>query len=347
MSLPTVSVIIPTYNRKDSLLRTLRSLAQQTYPTERFEVIVVDDGGSDGTEGVSRRDFPFALHYVRQDNQGATVARNTGASASSGEILTFVDDDIQLHPQTLERLLAVKVDQRTIPLGALATPSAIGGTSVFAGLNQTDHVAEMMGADVTELPFQECMTGLLSVRREDFVALGGFQDPTGGWPNWDDVDFGYRAHLAGYRLIRVWSAVAEHWDHALVDLRSACFRWERAGHSGAALLQRYPELANHIPMFDDKAPIIWLRDPPTRILRKLARQVASSRTTMWAMEHAEPVVERHAPGSTVLKLLYRWIISGHIYRGYREGLRDIARCVASVEKAVETYRQRPSERPGT
>jgi hypothetical protein len=76
-------------------------------------------------------------------------------------------------------------------------------------------------------------------------------------------------------------------------------------------------------MFRDKGPIAWREDPPALILRKLARQVISSRPAMWAMEHAVPFLERHAPGSQLLVLLYRWIISGYIYRGYRDGLREL------------------------
>jgi hypothetical protein len=168
------------------------------------------------------------------------------------------------------------------------------------------------------------MTGLLCVWRKDFLDLGMFQDPTGGWPNWDDVDFGYRAHQAGYQLERVYSAVAEHWDYALADWRKACQRWQKAGYSGARLFERYPALVNHIPMFCDKGPIAWKEDSLGLILRKLARQATSSRLVMWMMESLVPILEHLAPTANGLRLLYRWIISGYIYRGYRAGLHELA-----------------------
>ena len=321
MTLPTVSVIIPTYNRKDSLLRTLESLARQTYPADRFEVIVVDDGGTDGTASITECAFPFALRYLRQENQGATVARNHGASQSRAPFLVFVDDDMNLHPTTLERLVGQQQPQ-TVVLGNLITPREIIEGSVFARAASIDQDKQEV---VEEISFQNCMTGLLCLYREEFLHMGGFQDPTGGWPNWDDVDFGYRAYQAGYHLIRVHDALAEHWDYALSDWRSACQRWQRAGHSGARLFIRYPELRTQLPMFQDKGPIAWRQDSPSLILRKLARQIASSRLVMGGMEHVIPLLERHAPHSTALRLLYRWIVSGYIYRGYREGLRALAR----------------------
>jgi len=321
---PLVSVIIPTFNRKDSVRRTLESLTEQTYPTEQFEVIVVDDGGSDDTSSIVDHNFPFTLCYLRQKNQGATAARNTGARRSRGRILVFVDDDIVLYPRALECLVQKLDIPRSIALGTLITPTAILEKSCFAQSRESDLAEVTDGATMEHVPFEHCITGLLAIRRRDFVSLDKFEDPTGGWPNWDDVRFGYRAHQDGYRLVRAHGAIAEHWDYALASLNSACQRWHNAGHSGAILLNRNPGLKYHIPMLQDKGPIAWRRDSSVLILRKVRRQAASSRVVMWVMERAVTLLERRAPTSGALRLLYRWIVSGYIYRGYRKGLREIA-----------------------
>ena len=68
----SVSVIVPTFNRQESLLRGLECLKQQTYPFDGFEVIVVDDGSTDGTGQLAWTDFPFRVRYYRHENAGAT-----------------------------------------------------------------------------------------------------------------------------------------------------------------------------------------------------------------------------------------------------------------------------------
>src|SRR5262252_4226302 len=105
------SVVIPTFNRSDALLQTLRSLADLDYPADRWEAIVVDDGSGDDTEAVVaqwRESSDVPVRYIKQSNSGAAAARNRGAAAARGRILVFIDNDIvvernflRLHVETL------------------------------------------------------------------------------------------------------------------------------------------------------------------------------------------------------------------------------------------------------
>src|SRR5690242_8167475 len=95
---PFVSVVIPTYNRCESLKRTLEGLARQDYPTIDFEVIVVSDGSTDKTEEVLKTyavAAPFRLRFFTQANSGPSVARNRGVQESTGEVIVFLDDDVE------------------------------------------------------------------------------------------------------------------------------------------------------------------------------------------------------------------------------------------------------------
>jgi glycosyltransferase involved in cell wall biosynthesis len=96
------SVVIPTHNRKDTLRRCLATATGQVYPD--YEVIVVDDGSTDGTGDMVQREFP-QVRYIRQDpNRGPAVARNRGIEVADGEIIAFTDDDCLLPLDFLSRL---------------------------------------------------------------------------------------------------------------------------------------------------------------------------------------------------------------------------------------------------
>ena len=100
----SLSVIIPTYNRKDVLSRSLSALFSQTYKGE-YEIIVINDGSTDGTEKEMKRimkNAPVSLKYFRQKNKGAAAARNVGIKNAEGKILLFIGDDIIPTPNLLE-----------------------------------------------------------------------------------------------------------------------------------------------------------------------------------------------------------------------------------------------------
>ncbi len=318
---PLVSVIIPTYNRESHLRRTLEALAAQSLPAEQFEVWVVDDGSTETSLAIVDRKLPFGLHYLRQDRKGPTAARNLGAEQSYGELLVFLDDDISLAPGSLAALAeACRTAERTVIFGSLIAPAQSPAT-VYARLaGASPPQAETQDHD---LPYFYCLTGLLAIRRDAFFELGEFQDPTGGWPNWDDVDFGYRATQAGYHLRRSAKAVAEHWDYAAASLAAACSRWQRASHSAARLLNKYPQMQTVLPMFTDKRPISWATDSPGLVGRKLARQLLSWPPVVSLLEGLVKVLERYWPKERLLRALYRWIVGAYVFRGYRRGLKEL------------------------
>jgi GT2 family glycosyltransferase len=98
-----VSVIIPTYNHAESLPQTVASILQQTHPP--LEVIIVDDGSVDDTEGVCAG-MPDPVRYIRQENAGVSAARNRGIAEARGEWVALADSDDLWDPGKLEVQLA-------------------------------------------------------------------------------------------------------------------------------------------------------------------------------------------------------------------------------------------------
>lgn len=100
-SQPLVSVIIPTYNRADLVVRALDSVTQQTY--KNLEIIFIDDASTDNTEVVIKAIDDFRIRYIRhQTNEGGAKARNTGIEAATGEYIAFLDSDDVWLPKKIE-----------------------------------------------------------------------------------------------------------------------------------------------------------------------------------------------------------------------------------------------------
>ena len=218
-----------------------------------------------------------------------------------------MDDDIELLPDSLKALEKTLHDHpRAAVVGTLLAPD--DSTAI-----QPDEAA----------PFTDCLTGLLCIWASDFRLVGGFEDPTGGWPNWDDVDFGYRAHQAGLALWRSGRGRGIHHDATAGSTASTAERYYRASHAAARLFRRHPGLERHLPMFDDKGPVDWRHDGPGLAARKLVRQIASARPGLKLLERLERGLSGVAPAAGVTPILRRWIVGGYIYRGYRQGLKEL------------------------
>ncbi len=101
---PLVSVIIPAYNSGPFVRHAVESVFNQTYPCERTEIIVVDDGSTDNTFDVLK-EYRGKILYVRQDNKGIASARNKGMTVAKGEIITFLDADDIWHKERLRKVV--------------------------------------------------------------------------------------------------------------------------------------------------------------------------------------------------------------------------------------------------
>jgi len=106
---PTVSVIIPTYNRAYLIGKAIKSVLNQTY--QDYEIIVVDDGSTDNTEEIVKSFNNFIIRYISHgDNRAASVARNTGIKTCQGEYIAFLDSDDEWLPEKLDQQIKVFQD---------------------------------------------------------------------------------------------------------------------------------------------------------------------------------------------------------------------------------------------
>lgn len=317
------SIVIPTYNRKESLELTLESVVRQSFPFDRFDVIIVDDGGSDNTKAILQNIYPFELRYFYKDNEGSAVARNYGALRSDADILIFIDDDVTLHPDYLTSIID-KISPGVLVMGVWEPYEVENPSHYHRDAMQRVQIKAARALNEEEVPFTECTSNNLAVCRQNFVHVGMWQDVLGDGPTlWGDVEFGYRAWKAGSRFVRLADARIVHRDQHAIDLNAALKRAFHVARLAPALLLLHPELEEYLDMFHDKDPISLGKDSPKIIIRKLIRQLMSSGLSMKVMEKSICFFENRVSEPRILHYLYRWIKSGYVYRGYREGLSQL------------------------
>ena len=303
------------------LRETLSSLAHQDWPRDEFEVIVVDDGSSDGTGSVAVEFYPFGLRYIWQPNQGDAAARNTGATASQAEFLVFLDDDILLAPDYLTHVINAHGRSKNM----IATGTSFLWLEESNPLQQPHPARPPDELETVELPFVDMCSNNMSVRREAYFSLGMMHHLNfSGSSMWCDVDFAYRAYRQGFIFRRSTKAICWHRDYVQQSLDNQKRRMHEAAFRAATLFQKHPDLFVHLPMFADKSPLAWRSDPPTLTARKLLRRLTSSTFVLSPLEQLARSLEKRHGMSSLPTRLDRWIIGGYIWRGYQKGLKELA-----------------------
>jgi glycosyltransferase involved in cell wall biosynthesis len=198
---PFLSVVVPTYNRRDSLRSCLDGLARQTFDPARFEVVVVSDGATDGSEamvaGIAPL-LPFRLNLVRQVNGGPSKARNRGVREARGEVVILLDDDMEPLPEFLAEHaarhehcedLVVIGPMLPDPARCAAEPVWIAWEHAMLGRQyRAWETGEWGGAGPNHF-----YSGNASLRREHILAVGGFDE---SFTRQEDVELAFRMQRA-------------------------------------------------------------------------------------------------------------------------------------------------------
>lgn len=205
---PLLSVVVPVRNGGSDLEDCLRRLRDSTWTD--FELIVVDDGSSDGSEAVARRMGAVVARNERP--QGPAAARNRGAELATASLIFFLDADVAVHRQTLERgMVRFLADPSLTALfGSYDDrPTASGLVSQFRNL--LHHFVHQQGEFHDDTRSAHTFwTGCGMIRREVFLDFGGFDPRLYPRPAIEDIEFGYRLARTGHRIVLARDVLATH-----------------------------------------------------------------------------------------------------------------------------------------
>ncbi len=248
-TIPCISVIIPTFNRKELIQGAIRGVLNQNVPASTFELIVVDDGSTDGTKDVVdslRAEYPdHKLVYVFQENRGAAHARNTGAERARGEILFFTDSDCTVPKHWLwTHLEAYRQHPEIVGTGGGMLTVRTDATllDTFRNTGQDNRFVMryrnvLIKTNDTTLIVTPFDSANMSVRTEAFKHVNGFyRVAVGSMAYHEDIDFALRIQLTEGKMALVPGAPA--FNQRLLSLREFCDVAYVRGATLPALIKR-------------------------------------------------------------------------------------------------------------
>ena len=215
---PRASVIVLTASGPAHLPECLDALRGQTWPADRTEIIVVDNGSADDPAAAVERHYPGARLIRTGRNLGFSGGNNAGAREATGEYLVFLNDDTRAAPDWLERMIAVAERRQAASVAARIVDWSGERVDFAGGLVNLEGRGYALGYDeladafpVREEPLLFGCGAAVMFRRDVFDAAGGWDDATFAY--YEDVEFGWRLWLLGHEVWFAPDAVVHHKHH--------------------------------------------------------------------------------------------------------------------------------------
>lgn len=249
---PSVSVVIPSFNRANLLPRLVEALAAQSHPA--VEVVFIDDGSTDETLSILEEACGERAGWrvIQQQNAGPAAARNVGVGAATGDLIVFTDDDCVPHTRFIEEHVQSHVTR--------GKGYAVAGYTPWHPDLEVSPFMEMAlrGAlfafnritDPENLSFTCFYSANCSIWRDDLLSVEGFDETIRFY--FEDTDLAYRLQEQGVRLVFNERAVAYHAEP--VDLERFLKRQRAAGKSAVRMVAKHPHLADEIGITEIAKP---------------------------------------------------------------------------------------------
>jgi glycosyltransferase involved in cell wall biosynthesis len=238
------SIIIPVRNQKNPLLVALNSLKRQIKTARAFEIIICDDGSTDGTEQmVKKLRIPIFFKYFKNDPPlGRSANRNAGFKKSVGREIVFFDGDMVPADGYLDAILG-NTDNLSVRVGIAKPPPDTKADRLEKYLYSRGRYA-YTGESQT-IPSRYFTSNNFCIGRENFEKIGGFDEAFKGWGG-EDIDFGLSLEANGISVKNVPKAVTFHYHKRSLESLIEDFR-DFGANSFDHLITRHPDFIKQIP----------------------------------------------------------------------------------------------------
>jgi len=280
-----ISVVIGTYNQKDTLKKVLESLFKQILIPQLYEIVVVDSFSTDGTDALieSLAPSPCSLNYIRQENRGKPAARNRGIEEAQGEIIFLTDADMVADIHLLqEHLRAHDKYENAAFEGQTVNPDG------------KPYIKEKLRSG-QKLKWSYFLSGNLSAKKKTLIEAGLFDKNFTGY-GWEDIELGYRLHQMKIPLYYLPQAVNYH-NHPVSE-EDLLKRKHEMGKSAAHFYKKHPNL--EIKYFLGMNPLAM---------------------GIYNLIKAQPRLKKYVEDQAPHSPFYNYLLSEYLYReGLMEGL---------------------------
>ena len=321
-----VSIVISTYKRVDMLIETVAAAGAQDFDGNT-ELIVVDDAADDETKRRLIRSGFSKVTYIPQEHRGVATARNRGAHAATGKYLLFLDDDILIPPDFIERgLEGLRRTGRDMLNPRWEFPPDFEEAlrrhpfGRFRIATET-WVKTAVTTTLLEHPFYEpsgVTACALLMERITFSKVGGF-DESFPYAGCEDQEFSYRARQLGMRFVLDESLVVWHNDRRL-SLEQFGARQERGAMTAVLLATKYPDTFLERALIQENVAVATVDAPQVKV-KKRVKSLLVRPTLMRLFLSLTHALEELAPTSRILTRMYSIACGLYIFRGIREGAR--------------------------
>ncbi|WP_225412671.1 exopolysaccharide biosynthesis glycosyltransferase EpsD [Stigmatella hybrida] len=341
---PRLSVVMATYNRLALLTRLLEQLGRQTLPPSGYEVVVVDDGSKEPVreplEALAKT-LPYALQVEVQQNAGAAAARHRGVTRARGDIVLITDDDMQVPEDFLQRHLEQHPPgSRHVILGRIDPDPAIHDMPLFERWYAYLHDRLAQRLEAGGARGFNLYTGNVSFRREDYLAVGGF-DPA--LKQSEDIELGIRLEKAGCRVGFCNAAYVLHGsDHTSFE------KWLARAHRYGIMDSRLSERHSDVPQVDPWRMLFEMNALARPLLATAVVLPGPTRPVTGALMGAAKLADRLglaqvAYKSTSVAYTMEYLRGARAEAG---SWREVARRISRYRRAAAGGEAQPSPGPG-